>query len=185
MQQEAADEHHVLDVFKQLYTAKWLVSGLSKGGETAIFHDYFYPNDFAGTFAWSAPSITSTFSHRYDNFLDSVGTATCRDALQQIQIAALKKRAALEQRITAAAAAAGETFDDWRLGLDEAFEVTVLQTPFAFWQEGGDCAGIPGPNVSTAALYTWYDNTVGWLLLDDQQSDPYFAYNYQAGAELG
>ncbi len=61
----------------------------------------------------------------------------------------------------------------------------MLQTPFAFWQEGGDCAGIPGPNASTAALYSWYDNTVGWLLLDDQQSDPYFAYNYQAGAELG
>jgi hypothetical protein len=56
-------------------------SGVSKGGETAIFHDYYYPNDFAGTFAWSAPSITHTFSRTYDNFLASVGTPACRTAL--------------------------------------------------------------------------------------------------------
>ena len=41
--QQAADEHHVAQVFKKLYQARWLVTGVSKGGETAIFHDYFYP----------------------------------------------------------------------------------------------------------------------------------------------
>ncbi len=56
--QQAADEHHVEQVFKKLYQARWLITGVSKGGETAIFHDYFYPHDFSGTFAWSAPSIT-------------------------------------------------------------------------------------------------------------------------------
>jgi len=42
--QEAADEHHVVQVFKSLYRARWLLSGVSKGGEAAIFHDYYYPH---------------------------------------------------------------------------------------------------------------------------------------------
>jgi hypothetical protein len=88
--QEASDEHHVVQVFKKLYRARWLISGVSKGGETAIFHDYYYPHDFAGTFAWSAPSITDTFSRSYDRFLGSVGTAACRAALLNTQIRALR-----------------------------------------------------------------------------------------------
>jgi hypothetical protein len=104
--QQAADEHHVEQVFKKLYHSPWLITGVSKGGETAIFHDYFYPHDFSGTFAWSAPSITSTPSRSYDHFLASVGTASCRKALLKTQIRALRHRAAFEAKITAQAKAA-------------------------------------------------------------------------------
>jgi hypothetical protein len=183
--QEAADEHHVVQVFKQLYHARWLVTGVSKGGETAIFHDYFYPRDFAGTFAWSAPSITETFSHGYDSFLASVGTATCRRALLKTQIRALRHRAAFDAMIAAEAKAAGGTFNDWAKGLDEAFEVSILDTPFAFWQYGGDCSTVPGPKATLRQLYDWYDAIIGWLGADDQESGPFFPYNYQSGTQLG
>jgi hypothetical protein len=183
--QEASDEHHVLDVFKRLYHAKWLISGVSKGGESAIFHDYYYPHDFAGTFAWSAPSITATFSDDYDNFLATVGTASCRAALLQAQIRALRNRAAFEAKIAAAAKAARQTFHDWRRGLDEEFEITVLATPFVFWQYGGNCADVPGPKATLQQLYQWFNIISDWLGGDDQQSAPYFAYNYQAGTQLG
>jgi hypothetical protein len=183
--QEAADEHHVVQVFKKLYHARWLISGVSKGGETAIFHDYYYPHDFAGTFAWSAPSITDTFSHSYDNFLANVGTASCRAALLQAQIRALRNRAAFEAKIAAAAKAVHQTFHDWRYGLDEEFEVTVLETPFVFWQYGGDCSAIPGAKATLQQLYNWFNVISDWLGGDDQQSAPYFAYDYQAGTQLG
>lgn len=183
--QEAADEHHVVRVFKKLYHAPWLITGISKGGETSVFHDYYYPRDFAGTFAWSAPSITSTFSHRYDRFLAHVGTASCRAALLQAQALALRNRAALETKIAAAAAAAHETFNDWTGGLDEDFEVTVLQTPFVFWQYGGDCSAIPGASATVQQIYDWFDATAGWLALDDQQNVPFLPYNYEAGTQLG
>jgi hypothetical protein len=183
--QEAADEHHVVRVFKQLYRAPWLITGLSKGGETAVFHDYYYPHDFAGTFAWSAPSITSTFSHRYDRFLAHVGTAACRSALVQAQTLALQNRAALEAKISTAATAAGETFNEWNGGLDEAFEVTVLQTPFVFWQYGGDCSTVPDTSATVQQLYDWFDATAGWLALDDQENVPFLPYNYEAGTQLG
>ncbi len=183
--QQAADEHHVEQVFKRLYHARWLISGVSKGGETAIFHDYFYPRDFSGTFAWSAPSITATPSPSYDHFLANVGTARCRAALLKAQVRALAHRAAFETRLAAQAKAAGGTFADWKGGLDEAFEVTVLQTPFVFWQYGGACATIPGAKASLSDLYQWYDAIDGWLAVDDQEGAPFFSYNYQAGTQLG
>jgi hypothetical protein len=183
--QEAADEHHVVQVFKRLYHARWLLSGVSKGGETAIFHDYFYPHDFAGTFAWSAPSITDTFGPGYDHFLASVGTAACRTALLQAQIRALRNRAAFEAKLAAAARAAHGTFHDWAHGLDQAFEVSVLDTPFVFWQYGGNCSAIPGPSATLQQLYHWYNVIIGWLGADDQETAPFFAYNYQAGTQLG
>jgi hypothetical protein len=183
--QEAADEHHVLEVFKKLYRARWLISGVSKGGETVIFHDYYYPHDFAGTFAWSAPSITNTYGDAYDNFLGSVGTASCREALLQAQIRALRNRATFEAKLAAAAKAAHQTFNDWAHGLDEDFEITVLDTPFVFWQYGGDCSTIPGPTATLQQLYHWYNVIDDWLSSDDQQMVPFFPYEYQAGTQLG
>jgi hypothetical protein len=183
--QEAADEHHVVQVFKKLYHAPWLITGVSKGGETAIFHDYYYPHDFAGTFAWSAPSITDSFGHSYDHFLASVGTAACRTALLNTQIRALRHRKIFEAKLAAEAKAAHGTFKDWAGGLDENFEVTILETPFVFWQYGGDCSTIPGAKATLQQLYSWYDDIDGWLASDDQESAPYFPYDYQAGTQLG
>jgi hypothetical protein len=150
-----------------------------------VFHDYYYPGDFVGTFAWSAPSITDTFSHDYDQFLDSVGTASCRAALLEAQRLALQDRTTLESDIASAAAAAGQTFNDWPHGLDEAFEQTVLFTPFVFWQYAGSCASVPGPSATAQQLYNWYDGVVGWLGVSDQAGAPYFPYNFQAGTQLG
>ncbi len=87
--------------------------------------------------------------------------------------------------MAAEAKAASGTFDDWKSGLDEDFEVTVLQTPFVFWQYGGDCSAVPGARASLQTLYQWYDITAGWLAADDQESAPFFSYNYQAGTQLG
>ncbi len=183
--QQAADEHHVVQVFKKLYRAKWLVTGVSKGGETSIFHDYFYPHDFSGTFAWSAPSITSTFSDRYDNFLASVGTASCREALQKAQFRALRHRKVFEAMVAAEAKAQHGTFKNWVGGSDENFELSVLVTPFVFWQFGGDCSTVPGPTATLQELYNWFDLISGWLAADDQENAPFVAYNYQAGTQLG
>jgi hypothetical protein len=183
--QEASDEHHVVEVFKKLYRARWLITGVSKGGETAIFHDYYYPHDFAGTFAWSAPSITETPSSSYDHFLSHVGTAACRTALLNAQARALRNRATFEAKLAAAAKAVHGTFNDWAGGLDENFEVTILETPFVFWQYDGGCSAIPGPKASLEQLYHWYAVVDTWLASDDQEMQPYFTYDYQAGTQLG
>jgi hypothetical protein len=83
------------------------------------------------------PIITDSYSHSYDHFLANVGTAACRAALLQAQVRALANRATFEAKLAAEAKAAHGTFNDWVGGLDENFEVTVLATPFTFWQLHG------------------------------------------------
>jgi hypothetical protein len=183
--QEATDEHHIDQVFKTIYHAHWIATGISKGGMTAIYHRRFYPSDYSGTFAWSSPNDTDVRSTAYTDFLNHVDGAACRADLLRVQRAALQNRAALEAKIGAAADAAGETFAYWKHGLDEAFEVIVIQTPFVFWQYGGDCSAIPPPGASVDDLYAWYDANVGWLGVDDQQSEPFIPYTYQAATQLG
>ena len=34
----AADQHHIVQIFKKIYTQKWVSTGISKGGETALYH---------------------------------------------------------------------------------------------------------------------------------------------------
>src|ERR1700683_2318061 len=183
--QEAADEHHVVQVFKKLYHSRWLVAGVSKGAEAALDHDFYYPSDFSGTFAWSPPIIDDTFSDRFDNFLANVGTASCRTALLNAEFRALRHRKLFETMITAEAKAAHGTFKFWKHGLDENFELSVLVAPFAFWQAGDSCATIPGAKATLKQLYNWFDNVSGLLASDAQEEAPFVAYNSQAQSQLG
>ncbi|MBN1273176.1 MAG: hypothetical protein JXB26_12995 [Candidatus Aminicenantes bacterium] len=41
-EQAAADFHRVVDLFKKIYSGKWLSFGSSKNGSTALFHKRFY-----------------------------------------------------------------------------------------------------------------------------------------------
>lgn len=185
--QEATDEHHINQAFKTIYHAPWITTGFSKGGITAVYHRYFYPGDDAGTLAMSAPIDTDIRSTAYTDFLNQVGTARCRADLLRVQRTFLQHRQEAEGLMAAAASAAGETFHYMRYGLDEAFEVTVVELPFLFWQLGGDCAAIPPTGASVADLYAWY-NTVsgyGWLSFDDQQNAEFVPYEYQAMMQLG
>ena len=57
VEEAAADHHAVVELFKKLYTGKWITTGISKGGQTSIYHHYFYPNDMDATVAYGRPLI--------------------------------------------------------------------------------------------------------------------------------
>ena len=42
---EAADLHRVNQLFKKIYEGKWIATGISKGGQTAMLYRTFYPDD--------------------------------------------------------------------------------------------------------------------------------------------
>jgi PS-10 peptidase S37 len=191
--QEATDEHDILTTFKSLYQAKWLDTGISKGGMTTVFHMRFYPHDFAGILAYSAPNDITDRGSAYADFInDKVGTAQCRADLRRVQVEALAQRAGMESLMATAAKAAGDTFKD--IGsFDKAFEFDIVDTPFVFWQyyddePGTSCATIPKPGAPVADLYTFFDNvggTPGGMIADSDQAEaPFLPYYYQAGTQL-
>ena len=57
IKQAAADHHAVIQAIKQhLYpSSKWVSTGISKGGQTTVFHRYFYPDDVDVSVPYVAP----------------------------------------------------------------------------------------------------------------------------------
>jgi hypothetical protein len=75
-----------------VYQGKWLSTGISKGGQTTIFYRYFYPEDVDVSVPYVAPLNLALEEQRIYTFLDTVGDASCRNALLEVQKDVLKAR---------------------------------------------------------------------------------------------
>ena len=73
IRQAAADHHRIVEAFRPIYDGKWVSTGHSKGGKTAIFHRRFYPDDVDATVSYVAPFSFGLDDERYIDFLANVG----------------------------------------------------------------------------------------------------------------
>ena len=186
--QEASDEHRIVQALKSVYPAKWIQTGASKGGMTSVYHRRFYPNDIDGVVAYVAPNDSlNDLDGAYDRFFRTVGDAACRSALDGVQKEALKRRDRLVPRVAAEAAANGWTFNRTIGTADRSFEMTVLDTVWAFWQYSlaADCAGVPAATATDDEIYNWINGVAGWSFYTDQGLEFYWPYYYQAATQLG
>ncbi|MEW1911574.1 S28 family serine protease [Kitasatospora sp. NPDC085895] len=185
--QAAADHHHVVEALRQVYRSAWISTGGSKGGMATVYHRRFYPQDVAGSVAYSAPNnVDDHEDSAYLDFLRTVGTPECRSALRSAQRALLERRAALVPRYQAWADSRGDGF---RLigGADKAFEIAVLRAPFMFWQGRGQagCPAVPAPDASDGALYGWLSDVAQLPVYADSVANQFVPYFYQLGTQLG
>ncbi|GAA0523414.1 tripeptidyl aminopeptidase [Saccharopolyspora subtropica] len=186
--QSATDQHRVVQALRAVYQQEWITTGASKGGMTAVYHRYFYPDDVDGTVAYVAPNDVDNDQDRYDEFLARVGTdPACRAALTAVQREALLRREEMLATFRASADAEGLTFDRIIGDIDRGLELVVLDAPFAFWQYRGqqDCAKVPATTASTDEIYRFFDETVQFSFYTDQGIEPYVPYYYQSGTQLG
>lgn len=186
--QSAADAHRVVEVFKTIYGARWLSTGVFRGGTAAILHRYFYPNDVQGTIPYAERHSLGLQDARTPHFLANVGDATCRERLKAVQQAALERREALTP-LLAAQVEWGFTFDT--LGVDKAFEFSVVRLPFNFWEYLGlapyGCDTIPEPTVSDEELFAFVDMVAGpaYTFSDQALHSAIEPESYQCATELG
>lgn len=186
IEQSAADFHHIVTTFKQIYANNWVNTGASKGGMTSIFHRRFYPDDFNGTLADVAPVSNTIGDLRYVDFVNNVGGkkyADCRAQLESLQKSALKKREQLEQMMDG-------TFN--QLGSkDVGLEHSILEMPFTFWQytdpENGEanCKNIPGAQASVIEIFQFLKKANDMSQYSDEQILQFQPYFYQAAYQLG
>lgn len=54
-EQAAADFHALFEAFKKVFTCKWVMSGISKGGTTTFMQHAFYPDDMDLYFSYVGP----------------------------------------------------------------------------------------------------------------------------------
>ncbi|MFJ6617355.1 S28 family serine protease [Kitasatospora sp. NPDC091335] len=187
IRQAAADHHRVVEALRAVYRAAWISTGGSKGGMTTVYHRRFYPQDVAGSVAYSAPNnVDDHEDSAYLDFLRTVGTPECRGALQAAQRALLERRTALVAGYQAWADSRGDGF---RLvgSADKAFEIAVLRAPFMFWQGRGQaaCPAVPAPDASDDTLYGWLSDVAQLQVYADSVANEFVPYFYQLGTQLG
>ncbi|GAA2438836.1 S28 family serine protease [Actinomadura vinacea] len=186
--QAATDEHRLIGALKKIYQGRWISTGGSKGGMTAVYHKRFYPGDVDGSVVYVAPNdVENDEDSRYDRFFATVGTdAECRAHIKGLAREFLKRRPAMLERFKADAAANGWTFSLLR-DPDRAFENSVMDYEWGFWQYKlqSDCAALPPLDASDDALYKSLDAIAGLSFYTDQGLEPYIPYYYQAGTQLG
>jgi len=185
--QAAADHHRVIEALRPLYTGRWLSTGSSKGGMATVYHRRFFEGDIDGSVVYVAPNdVVDTEDQRYVDFLDQVGNAECRDRLRAVQRAALERRDQIVPVLEQVAAEVGLTFD--LIGsADRAFEVSIIELCWTFWQYGleRDCELVPAADASLGELIEFVGDVIGLTGNSDDNLLPYLPFFYQAGTELG
>jgi hypothetical protein len=183
LQQATSDLHYVNTLFKKLYAGKWLSTGISKGGQTTIYYRYFYPNDIDVSIPYVAPFNLELDDKRIYSFLDTIGTQGCRERIRNLQIQLLKNREDVLKYLRWYSFGAGLNFT--YLSLEEAFEYSVLEYPFSFWQWGYGCDDIPDTTASIEALLVHLLNISNIDFFSDSDIEKYASHYFQAATEMG
>ncbi|GHG92394.1 S28 family serine protease [Comamonas sp. JC664] len=190
IKQSADDFHRIVEALKPIYTARWLSTGGSKGGETMVFYRRFYPNDVYATVAYVAP-LARADDERFPAFQATVGgdeLQWCRDRIHAFQRAVLERREEMLTLLRNYAAQRGLTYN--QLGFEQALEHLAIESYFAFWQydSPANCQYFPTSQASSAELLEMLDWTVGLATFSDGTANgitPYHPYYFQASLELG
>jgi hypothetical protein len=147
----ARDLHEVIAGFKTVYGGRWVSTGASKGGITATYHRYFFPDDVDGTIPYVAPASLSRADTAYQTRLDEHLPQPCSGDLRGVQVAMLTTRH--EYMHAQMAEVIGST--DWA----EAYLQAYLQSfDWAFWQYYGVtyCADVPGADATDEQVWQFF-----------------------------
>lgn len=181
--QATADLHHINELFKKIYTGKWISTGISKGGSTTIFYKYFFPNDVDVAIPYVAPLNREYEDKRLYTFQDTVGSESCRQKLFAFQKRMLKHRKEVLPLLQMYSDGAALKFT--YLTLEQAFEYSVLELPFAFWQYYTSCNDIPSENSSILEAVRYLNKVSSIRSFSDSDIDYFLSHSYQAVTEMG
>jgi hypothetical protein len=180
--QMAHDEHEIIAALKTIYGGKFVSTGTSKGGMTAVIHRSFHHDDVDGTVAYVAPISLNAPDPRYDHAFDSVADTECGKAVHALAIKLLEHRKAIQET---AEQDSGSTYTRVKLGA--AVEAAIGTFEWSFWQQSGEngCASLPTPTADDDELFAYLEGISPVTEYNDKNVALYEAYTYQARSELG
>jgi hypothetical protein len=183
VEQAATDHHKVVEFFKPFYTGKWVNSGISKGGQTAMYHRTYYPDDVDATVGYVCPLNFTIEEQRCYDFLDQVGSEECREKIHNFQKLLLCNKdrffPAFKQMID-------EEGLNFSIGDTAGYELTVLEYSFAFWQWGSmSCDKIPDDSVNPQVAILHLASVSGLSWVSDEGIAGLQPFFYQALTEIG
>lgn len=182
-EQDAGDYHYIRSLFGQVYTGKWIATGVSKGGQTATEYKVFYPDDVDVTIPYVAPINYSRLDSRIDNHFKKVGTKVQRKYIKDIQIYLLKNKSTVLpewQKIANKAGFKFTTIDD-----ESAYDYSVLEFPFSFWQYTADETKLPDLKATSPEKMAKFLFRIVPPFWYTEGADPFQASYYQFYTQLG
>jgi len=183
--QAASDHHRIVSMFKELYTAQWISTGISKGGQTVMYHSFYYPDDVDVRVPYVAPLNFGLEDRRIYTFLDQVGSQKERRKVKKFQKLALKKQEDYLDAFLTLSEDKGYTYDLVG-GIEKAYEYCVLEYSFAYWQWGYvPSKKIPGKAAGAEKVIEHMNRVAGFDYFSDQFIVEYRPFFYQALTEMG
>src|SRR5215472_5589554 len=155
VKQTADDLHAIVTALKKLYLGKWVSSGRSKGGQTALFYKCYYPDDVDATVAYVAPVNVAQEDPRIIQFIRTEGDEATRKKIKEFQLAMFKREDEILPLLKERAEKRHWTF---AMGLSAAYEYGILEYPYAFWQFGTKAEEVPVPDAPADKLAEHYGN---------------------------
>jgi hypothetical protein len=182
VKQAAADQHQIIEAFKPFYKGKWISTGISKSGQATIYHKRFYPKDVDVSVPYVAPLNFSSEDPRVYPFLKNIGTEECRNKIYQFQLALFKNKKVLFPMFEALAQK-----NKWEfiMGLNRAYDLSVLEYSFAFWQWGIPCHTIPDANSTPEILFKHFKLLNTFTFFEEKETENVRPFFYQAMTEIG
>lgn len=179
----AADHHSIVQLFKPLYGGKWISTGISKGGETTLYHRALYPKDVDLSVPYVAPLNYSVEEKRHDAFIrHKAGTASQRIRVRHFQIELLKRKSALMPLFEAYCIKNNFTF---RADAREIYDYCVLEFSFSFWQWGTPVTTIPASSASDQKIFDCLIKVSSPDYFDIEKGKATLPFFVQAANELG
>jgi hypothetical protein len=181
----ATDMHRIIESFQQHYDGNWVSTGASKGGITATYHKFLFPDDLDGSIPYVAPASRAPVDPFYQDYLDRALPSPCAQDLRDAQVAALTtRREMMRQRLEAAIGADVPIFLDY----------VVAYADWGFWQYYGVgyCGQVPTAAATDDQFWQFFAEQSGlgpqggpgaWAQLppaerDDERSDGALSYEW-------
>jgi len=184
IEQAAKDHHRIIELFKEFYTGKWISTGISKGGSCAIFHGYFFPDDVDASVPYVGPLNLSIDDQRVYEWIKSVSTPECREKVFNFQKLCFEKRDELYPMFLKNAEDKKLIYDI--AGYEMAYEYSILEYSFAYWQWGdGECTKIPDENSSIEEIWEHLLTNGGVSYFSDNDITEGYPFFYQCYTEFG
>lgn len=176
----ADDLHAITTAFKSIYPGKWIATGISKGGQTTLLYRTFYPDDVDISVPYVAPLCYGVEDGRHEPFLHKVSTPENRKKIEDFQLEALKRKAALLPRFEKYCTEKNYSF---RAPIEEIYDYSVLEYSFALWQWGTPISSIPATTASDDEIFSHLlaISEPGYFTADS----PNASFFVQAARELG
>jgi hypothetical protein len=182
-EQDAGDYHYIRMLFGQFYKGKWVATGVSKGGQTATEYKVFFPNDVDATVPYVAPLNYGKLDPRIDAHFSTVGNKSQRSRIKDIQTYLLRRKSTVLPAWETLANKSGLKFTT--VDAESAYDYSVLEFPFSFWQYTANETTLPDLKTSTPESMAFFLFRIVSPFWYTDAADIYQPASYQFYTQLG